>query len=72
MSQKKVKGVKIFLTTKDVIALEDLLSRAALFHGSFKKLKKVELDLWHTFKDICTDLNLNNSEVKITKNKNLH
>ncbi len=72
MSQKKVKGVKIFLTNKDVIALEDLLARTALFHGSFKKLKKVELDLWHTFKEICTDLNLKNPEVKITKNKNLH
>jgi len=40
MSQKKVKGVQIYLTVKQVQVLEDTLTTKAHFLGGFKKLKK--------------------------------
>mgnify|MGYP000099994190 CR=1 FL=1 len=40
MSQKKVKGVKIYLSVKEIQIIEDLISSKAHFVGGFKKLKK--------------------------------
>ena len=72
MSQKKVKGVKMFLSVKEVKILEKLLASKAMMLGSFSKLKKSERDLWHTFDDICQDLEINNYkfEKKIDKSLN--
>ena len=72
MSQKKVKGVKMFLSVKEVKILEKLLASKAMMLGSFSKLKKSERDLWHTFDDICQDLEINNYkfEKKIDKTLN--
>jgi hypothetical protein len=72
MSQKKVKGVKMFLSIKEVKILEQLLASKAMMLGSFSKLKKSERDLWHTFDDICQDLKINNYkfEKKIDRSLN--
>jgi hypothetical protein len=72
MSQKKVKGVKMFLSVKEVKILEQLLSSKAMMLGSFSKLKKSERDLWHTFDDICQDLKINNSKFEKKIDKSLH
>ena len=39
MSQKKVKvkGIKVFLSVQEVKALEDLLTKSAMFKGGFSK-----------------------------------
>ena len=72
MSQKKVKGVKMFLSIKEVKILEQLLASKAMMLGSFSKLKKSERDLWHTLDDICQDLKINNYkfEKKIDRSLN--
>jgi len=67
MSQKKVKGIKVFLSVKEITALQDLLSKTAMFKGGFSKLKKTEIGLWHLFDDICQDLKLNNYKMKKPK-----
>ena len=69
MSQKKVKGIKIFLSIKDIKIIEDLISSKAHFVGGFKKLKKSEIDLWHLFDEICQELKQSNYkfEKKIDK-----
>ena len=72
MSQKKVKGVKMFLSVKEVKILEKLLASKAMMLGSFSKLKKSERDLWHTFDDICQDLKLNNYKFEKKIDKSLH
>jgi hypothetical protein len=72
MSQKKVKGVKMFLSVKEVKILEKLLASKAMMLGSFSKLKKSERDLWHTFDDICQDLKINNYKFEKKIDKSLH
>ena len=72
MSQKKVKGVKMFLSVKEVKILEQLLASKAMMLGSFSKLKKSERDLWHTFDDICQDLKINNYKFEKKIDKSLH
>jgi hypothetical protein len=72
MSQKKVKGVRLYLSTKEVSLLEDLLAKTAHFKGGFSKLKKSEVELWHMFHDICKELKLCNFKVKIKLDKSLH
>ena len=72
MSQKKVKGVQIYLTVKQVQVLEDTLTTKAHFLGGFKKLKKAELDVWHILFDICQDLKLSNYKFEKKIDKSLH
>lgn len=72
MSQKKVKGVKLYLSTKEITLLEDLLAKTAHFKGGFSKLKKGELELWHMFHDICKELKICNYKMKIKLDKSLH
>jgi len=72
MSQKKVKGVKIYLSVKEVKIIENLLSSKAMMLGSFSKLKKSERVLWHTFDDICQDLKINNYKFEKKIDKSLH
>ena len=72
MSQKKVKGVKMFLSVKEVKILENLLAHKAMIVGGFGKLKKSERDLWHTFDDICQDLKINNYKFEKKIDKSLH
>ena len=72
MSQKKVKGVKLYLSTKEISLLEDLLAKTAHFKGGFSKLKKGELELWHMFHDICKELKICNYKMKIKLDKSLH
>ena len=72
MSQKKVKGVKIYLSVKDIEIIEDLISSKAHFVGGFKKLKKSEIDLWHFFDDICQDLKKSNYKFEKKIDKFLH
>ena len=72
MSQKKVKGVKMFLSVKEVKILEQLLASKAMMLGSFSKLKKSERDLWHTFDDICQELKINNYKFEKKIDKSLH
>jgi|GEM_PF-6177695 hypothetical protein len=72
MSQKKVKGVKVYLSVKDIEIIEDLISSKAHFVGGFKKLKKSEVDLWHLFDDICQDLKKSNYKFEKKIDKFLH
>ena len=72
MSQKKVKGIKIFLSVKDIKIIEDLISSKAHFVGGFKKLKKSEIDLWHLFDDICQELEQSNYKFDKKIDKFLH
>jgi hypothetical protein len=72
MSLKKVKGVQIYLSVKDVKIIEKLLASKAMMLGSFSKLKKSERDLWHTFDDICQDLKINNYKFEKKIDKSLH
>jgi hypothetical protein len=72
MSQKKVKGVQIYLTVKQVQVLEDTLTTKAHFLGGFKKLKKAELDVWHILYDICQDLKLSDYKFEKKIDKALH
>jgi len=72
MSQKKVKGVKVYLTIKEIQILEDLISGKAYYIGGFKKLKKSELDLWHLFNDICKELKIANYKIIKKIDKFLH
>ena len=72
MSQKKVKGVQIYLTVKQVQALEDTLISKAHFLGGLKKLKKTELDVWHILYDICQDLKLSDYKFEKKIDKALH
>jgi hypothetical protein len=72
MSQKKVKGVQIYLTVKQVQALEDTLISKAHFLGGLKKLKKTELDVWHILYDICKELKLSDYKFEKKIDKSLH
>ena len=72
MSRKKVKGVQIYLTVKQVQALEDTLTTKAHFLGGFKKLKKAELDVWHILYEICKDLKISNYTFEKKIDKSLH
>jgi len=72
MSRKKVKGVQIYLTVKQVQALEDTLISKAHFLGGLKKLKKTELDVWHILYDICKELKLSDYKFEKKIDKFLH
>ena len=72
MSQKKVKGVQIYLSVKDVKIIEKLIASKAMMLGSFSKLKKSERELWHLFDEICQDLKLNNYKFEKKIDKSLH
>lgn len=72
MSQKKVKGVQIYLTVKQVQALEDTLISKAHFLGGLKKLKKTELDVWRILYDICKELKLSDYKFEKKIDKSLH
>jgi len=72
MSQKKVKGVKVYLTVKEIQLLENLIASKAHFIGGFKKLKKSERELWHMFDDICKELKISNYGIVKKYDKFLH
>ena len=55
MSQKKIKGVQLFFTIKEIRKLEVIVSDVIFIKGGFKKVSKFERDFWHTLKDICND-----------------
>jgi|TARA_R110000803_G_scaffold27211_1_gene63729 predicted DNA-binding ribbon-helix-helix protein len=52
---KKIKGVRLNFTIKEIKQLEKLLSNVIFIKGGFKKASKFEKDFWHTLKDICED-----------------
>tara|TARA_R110002072_G_scaffold153_1_gene942 strand:+ start:1067 stop:1279 length:213 start_codon:yes stop_codon:yes gene_type:complete len=55
MSQKKIKGVQLNFTIKEIRKLEVIVSDVIFIKGGFKKVSKFERDFWHTLKDICND-----------------
>ena len=55
MSQKKIKGVKLNFTIKEIRQLEVIISNVIFIKGGFNKISKFEKDFWHTLKDICND-----------------
>jgi hypothetical protein len=56
MSQKKIKGVQLNFTIKEIRQLEVIVSNVIFIKGGFKKVSKFERDFWHTLKDICNDV----------------
>jgi hypothetical protein len=56
MSQKKIKGVQLNFTIKEIRQLEVIVSNVIFIKGGFKKVSKFEKDFWHTLKDICNDV----------------
>ncbi len=56
MSQKKIKGVKLNFTIKEIRQLEVIISNVIFIKGGFKKVSKFEKNFWHTLKDICNDV----------------
>jgi len=56
MSQKKIKGVQLNFTIKEIKQLEVIVSNVIFIKGGFKKVSKFERDFWHTLKDICNDV----------------
>jgi hypothetical protein len=56
MSQKKIKGVQLNFTVKEIRQLEVIVSNVIFIKGGFKKVSKFERDFWHTLKDICNDV----------------
>ena len=55
MSQKKIKGVQLNFTIKEIRQLEVIISNVIFIKGGFNKISKFEKDFWHTLKDICND-----------------
>jgi hypothetical protein len=68
MSQKKIKGVQLNFTIKEIRQLEVIVSNVIFIKGGFKKVSKFERDFWHTLKDICNDVD-NITELDFLKKK---
>lgn len=68
MSQKKIKGVQLNFTIKEIRQLEVIVSNVIFIKGGFKKVSKFERDFWHTLKDICNDVD-NITEINSLKKK---
>ena len=56
MSQKKIKGVQLNFTIKEIRQIRsNCFLMLFLSKEVFKKVSKFEKDFWHTLKDICND-----------------